>query len=50
VRVVGISVVTNLAAGLSRRTLSHAEVAETAGRVEASLTTLVTAFLGRAAR
>jgi purine-nucleoside phosphorylase len=50
VRVVGISVVTNLAAGLSRRTLSHAEVAETAGRVEASLTTLVTAFLARAAR
>ena len=50
VRVVGISVVTNLAAGLSRRTLSHAEVAETAGRVEASLTTLVTGFLARAAR
>jgi purine-nucleoside phosphorylase len=50
VRVVGISVVTNLAAGLSRRTLSHEEVAETAGRVEASLTTLVTAFLARAAR
>ena len=50
VRVVGISVVTNLAAGLSRRTLSHEEVAETAGRVEASLTTLVTGFLARAAR
>ena len=50
VRVAGISVVTNLGAGLSRRTLSHAEVAETAGRVEASLTTLVTGFLARAAR
>jgi purine-nucleoside phosphorylase len=50
VRVTGISVVTNLAAGLSRRSLSHAEVSETAGRVEASLTTLVTAFLARAVR
>jgi purine-nucleoside phosphorylase len=50
VRVVGISVVTNLAAGLSQRKLSHAEVAETAGKVEARLTTLVTGFLARAAR
>jgi purine-nucleoside phosphorylase len=50
VRVVGISVVTNLAAGLSRKKLSHAEVAETAGKVEARLTTLVTGFLSRAAR
>jgi purine-nucleoside phosphorylase len=50
VRVVGISVVTNLAAGLSRRRLSHAEVAETAARVEERLTTLVTAFLARAVR
>ncbi len=47
---VGISVVTNLAAGLSRKTLSHAEVAETAGRVEAALTSLVTGFLARAVR
>jgi purine-nucleoside phosphorylase len=50
VRVVGISVVTNLAAGLSPKKLSHAEVAETAGKVEARLTTLVTGFLARAAR
>ena len=50
VRVVGISVVTNLAAGLSQKRLSHAEVAETAARVEQRLTTLVTGFLARAAR
>jgi purine-nucleoside phosphorylase len=50
VPVAGISVVTNLAAGLSRRPLSHAEVAETAERVKDRLTALVTDFLGRAAR
>ena len=50
VPVAGISVVTNLAAGLSRKKLSHEEVAETAGRVEARLTTLVTGFLARALR
>jgi purine-nucleoside phosphorylase len=50
VRVVGISVVTNLAAGLSRKRLSHAEVAEAAARVEQRLTTLVTGFLARAVR
>ncbi|HEX9402291.1 MAG TPA: purine-nucleoside phosphorylase [Anaeromyxobacter sp.] len=50
VRVAGISVVTNLAAGLSRKALSHEEVAETAQRVEERLTALVTGFLGRAAR
>jgi purine-nucleoside phosphorylase len=50
VRVAGISVVTNLAAGLSRTKLSHDEVTETAGRVEERLTSLVTGFLGRALR
>jgi purine-nucleoside phosphorylase len=50
VRVVGISVVTNLAAGLSRTRLSHDEVTGTAGRVEERLTALVTGFLGRALR
>jgi purine-nucleoside phosphorylase len=50
VRVAGISVVTNLAAGLSHKKLSHAEVAETASKVEARLTALVTGFLSRAAR
>jgi purine-nucleoside phosphorylase len=50
VRVAGISVVTNLAAGLSRTRLSHDEVTETAARVEERLTALVTGFLGRALR
>lgn len=50
VRVTGISVVTNLAAGLARKALSHEEVAETAARVEERLTALVTAFLARAVR
>jgi purine-nucleoside phosphorylase len=50
VRVAGLSVVTNPAAGLSRRTLSHAEVAATAERVRDRLGALVTRFLARAAR
>ena len=50
VPVTGISVVTNLAAGLSPRKLSLEEVAATAGRVEARLTALVTGFLARAVR
>jgi purine-nucleoside phosphorylase len=50
VPVAGISVVTNLAAGLSRKPLSHEEVAETGRRVEERLTALVTAFLSRAVR
>jgi purine-nucleoside phosphorylase len=50
VPVAGISVVTNLAAGLSRKALSHEEVAETAERVKERLTALVTEFLGRAVR
>jgi purine-nucleoside phosphorylase len=50
VRVAGISVVTNLAAGLSRSRLSHEEVTGTAARVEERLTALVTGLLGRALR
>lgn len=50
VPVAGISVVTNYAAGLARRPLSHEEVAETAGRVKDRLAPLVAAFLARAAR
>ncbi len=50
VPVAGISVVTNLAAGLAPRGLSHDEVTTTAARVEERLAALVTAFLGRAAR
>jgi len=49
VPVAGISVVTNHAAGLSRRRLSHEEVAEVAGRVRDRLGALVTDFLLRAA-
>ena len=41
VPVAGISVVTNLAAGLTRQPLSHEEVAETAGRVEERLTAVL---------
>lgn len=48
VPVAGLSVVTNHAAGLSRRTLSHAEVAETAERVRDRLGALVAAFIARA--
>jgi purine-nucleoside phosphorylase len=50
VPVVGLSVVTNLAAGLGRRPLSHEEVAETAGRVAERLAAVVEGFLPAAAR
>jgi purine-nucleoside phosphorylase len=50
VPVAGISVVTNHAAGLSRRKLSHEEVAATAERVRDSLGALVAGFLSRAVR
>ena len=50
VPVVGLSVVTNLAAGLARRPLSHEEVAETAGRVEDRLAAVVEGFLPAAVR
>lgn len=48
VPVAGISVVTNHAAGLSSRHLSHEEVAEVASRVRERLGALVAAFLRRA--
>jgi purine-nucleoside phosphorylase len=50
VPVAGLSVVTNLAAGLTRRTLSHEEVSETAERVKAALGAVAAAFLLRAGR
>lgn len=50
VPVAGISVVTNPAAGLSRKPLSHEDVSETAERVKGRLSALVGAFLVRAAR
>ncbi len=49
-RVLGISCVTNLAAGLSGRKLSHEEVLETGERVKGSLVTLLRAIIPRIAR
>ena len=45
VRVVGISCITNLAAGISKVPLSHAEVSETANRVRDRFTNLLAHFL-----
>ncbi len=45
VRVAGISCITNLAAGISKVPLSHAEVSETANRVKERFTTLLAHFL-----
>jgi purine-nucleoside phosphorylase len=50
VSVVGLSVVTNHAAGLTRQPLSHAEVAAAAGQVRERLTALLEAFLPDAVR
>jgi purine-nucleoside phosphorylase len=50
VPVVGISVVTNPAAGLTRRPLSHDEVSRTAEQVRDRLSALVGGFLPEAAR
>lgn len=45
--VCGISCITNLAAGMSKKQLSHAEVQETADRVAAQFKELITAVVGR---
>lgn len=50
VPVAGLSVVTNPAAGLTRRRLSHAEVAEQANRAGERLGALAASFLARAGR
>jgi purine-nucleoside phosphorylase len=50
VPVAGISIVTNYAAGLARKPLSHEEVAETAERVRDRLSSVVVGFLVRAVR
>jgi purine-nucleoside phosphorylase len=50
VRVAGLSVVANLAAGLSRKPLTHEEVSATAARVKDRLEALVLAFVARAVR
>ena len=47
-RCVGISTITNLAAGISPTKLSHAEVMETAERVRGSLTAVVEGLVTRA--
>ncbi len=46
-RVAGLSCITNLAAGLAQRPLSHAEVSETAARVEGDFARLLDAFVAR---
>lgn len=48
-RVLGISCVTNLAAGITQERLSHAEVTETAGRVREHFITLLDRILSRLA-
>ena len=50
VPVAAISVVTNLAAGLAARPLSHGEVAEAAGMAGEKLAAVVTGFLARIVR
>jgi purine-nucleoside phosphorylase len=49
-RVLGLSCVTNLAAGITREKLSHAEVTETAGRVRSTFIALLDRILGKLAR
>ena len=46
-RVVGVSCITNAAAGVTGAALSHAEVLETTSRVSAAFESLVTEFLAR---
>jgi len=46
-RVVGVSCITNAAAGVTGAALSHAEVLETTNRVSAAFESLVTEFLSR---
>ena len=50
VKVAGISCITNLAAGISKQKLSHAEVSETADRVKDVFTRLLRRFLSDAAQ
>ena len=47
IRVLGISCITNLAAGMTDNTLSHEEVKETAGRVQNEFIRLVTGIVSR---
>ena len=49
IRVLGVSCVTNLAAGISDRELSHAEVMETGERVRGEFVALLRAVIPRIA-
>jgi len=49
IRVVGISCITNAAAGVTGSALSHAEVLETTRRVSGAFEALVTEYLSRSA-
>ena len=49
-RVIGISCITNQAAGITGQALSHDEVTETANRVRATFEALLDAILARARR
>ena len=46
-RVLGLSCCTNLAAGIAPHKLSHADVTETATRVRAQFTALLSRILGK---
>jgi purine-nucleoside phosphorylase len=48
IRCLGISTITNLAAGISPTRLAHAEVMETADRVRGSLSAVVEGVVARA--
>jgi purine-nucleoside phosphorylase len=50
VRVAGVSCITNFAAGIGQKPLSHSEVAETAQRVKAVFAALLGNFLPAAAK
>ncbi|MGV3625522.1 MAG: purine-nucleoside phosphorylase, partial [Archangium sp.] len=50
VKVTGVSCITNLAAGISKEKLSHAEVSEVADRVKDTFTRLLQRFLDDVAR
>jgi purine-nucleoside phosphorylase len=50
VRVAGVSCITNYAAGIGKKPLSHEEVAETADKVRDRFTALLASFLPLAAQ
>jgi len=50
VKVAGVSCITNVAAGIGEKPLSHAEVKEVAGRAAEAFSRLLAEFLPMAAR